>query len=217
MLKWGTALVGFCAVLTSPSGTMKDAKHIHRLVILPDFQGLKIGTKWLEAISDIYINRGLKVHIRTAHEKLGNHMGHSALWRPTARCGKKGAVSHGEINGKNQNMYIVDSERYSYEFMGPDYSAKKHLEFVVDKLKNIDMAELRKMLVELKKENYITIVHSRVREETPLNLLCKELGIRTELLYFNRHGKFEISKKNIGKRKLVSLKPGQKPRYGKVA
>ena len=79
------------------------------------------------------------------------------------------------------------------------------------------MAEMRKMLLELKKENYITIVHSRVREETPLSLLCKELGIRTELLYLNRHGEFSISKKNMGKRKLVSLKPGKRPIYRKVA
>ena len=56
-----------------------------------------------------------------------------------------------------------------------------------------------------------------MREETPLNVLCKELGIRTELLYFNRHGESVISKKNIGKRKLVSLKPGKKPIYKRVA
>ena len=217
VLKWGTTLVGFCAVLTLPSGTMKDAKRIHRLVILPDFQGMRIGTRFLEAICDIYLKQGKKVHIRTAHEKLGNHMAHSPLWRPTARCGKKGAISNGEINGKNQNMYIVDSERYSYEYVGADYATKKHLELVVDKLTNIDMREMRKMLVELKKENYITIVHSRVREETPLSILCKELGIRTELLYFNRHKKFEISKKNIGKDMLVSLLPNGKPKYKKVA
>ena len=196
---------------------MKDAKHIHRLVILPDFQGMRIGTKFLEAICDIYLKRGLKIHIRTGHEKLGNHMGNSTLWRPTARCGKKGAISKGEINGKNQNPYIVDSERYSYEYMGIDYYTKRHLEFVVDKLKNIDMSEMRKMLVELKKENYITIVHSRVREETPLSILCKELGIRTELLYINRHGEVTISKKNLGKKKMVSLKPNKKPVFKKVA
>lgn len=201
----------------SPSGTMKDARHIHRVVILPDFQGMRIGTKFIETICDLYLQRGLKIHIRTAHEKLGNHMEHSLLWRPTARNGKKGAISNGEINGKNQNMNIVDSERYSFEYMGRDYSTKRRMELVIDKLKNIDMDELRRMLVDLKRENYITVVHSRVREETPLSMLCKELGIRTELLYFNRHGEFVISQKNQKKRKLVSLKPGRKPVYRRVA
>jgi hypothetical protein len=196
---------------------MKDARHIHRVVILPDFQGMRIGTKFIETICDLYLQRGLKIHIRTAHEKLGNHMGHSLLWRPTARNGKKGAISNGEINGKNQNMNIVDSERYSFEYMGLDYSTKHRMELVIDKLKDIDMDEMRRMLVELKRENYITIVHGRVREETPLSLLCKELGIRTELLYFNRHGESVISKKNMGKKKLVSLKPSGKPVFRKVA
>ena len=50
-----------------------------------------------------------------------------------------------------------------------------------------------------------------------MSILCKELGIRTELLYFNRHGEFTISKKNIGKRKLVSLRPDGKPIFRKVA
>jgi len=209
--------VGFCAVMTHPSGTLNYARHIHRLVILPDFQGMRLGTRWLEAICDIYLKRGLKVHIRTAHEKLAGHMSHSHIWRATARCGKKGAVSKGKINGKNQNMYIVESERYSYEYMGEDWYKKKHIELVVDKLKDIDMGEMRRMLVELKKENYITIVHSRVREDTPLTLLCKELGIRTELLYFNRNGECVMSKKNMRKKKLVSLKPGKKPVFKKVA
>ena len=208
--------MGFCAVLTSPSGTMKDAKHIHRLVILPDFQGLRIGTKWLEAMCELYLKQGFRVYIRTAHEKLGNHMERSPLWRDTPRNGKKGAISNGEINGKNQNMNIVNSERYSFEYVGKDW-VLPHKELIVDRLTNIDLKEMRRMLVELKKHNYITVVHSRVREETALSALCKELGIRTELLYFNRHGEFAISKKNLGKQKLVSLKPGKKPVFRKVA
>lgn len=217
VLKWGNALVGFCAVRPFPSGTMNFAKSIHRLVILPDFQGMGLGTKFMEALGELYLSRGIKVHIRTAHEKLANHMARSPLWRPTARNGKKGAVSNGSINGKNQNMYIVDSVRFSYEYVGKEYASKPHTELIVDKLKGIDLAELRKMLVELKRENYITIVHSKVREDTPLNILCKELGIRTELLYLNNHGKCIISKKHLGKKKLVALHKGGKPIYRKVA
>ena len=196
---------------------MNNAKRIHRLVILPDFQGMKIGTKFLEAICEHYLNQGMKVHIRTAHEKLGLHMGNTPIWRSTGRNGKMGAISNGQINGKNQNMYIVNSVRYSYEYMGEDFCTKPHVQFAVDRLTNIDMVEMRKMLVSLKKRNYITIVHSRVRENTALNELCHELGIRTELLYLNKHGKSVLNAKHIGERKLVSLKPGHKPVYRRVA
>jgi GNAT superfamily N-acetyltransferase len=216
VLKWGDALVGFCAVRVHPSGTMNFARSIHRLVILPDFQGLGVGTRFLEEICKIYVNRGIKVHIRTAHESLGIHMGHTPTWRATGRNGKQGAISNGKINGKNQNMYIVNSTRYSYEYMGEDW-ALPHKEIVVDSLSNIDINEMRKMLVELKKHNYVTVVHSRVRETTALNKLCCELGIRTELLYLNNHEKSVLNGKHRGKMKLVSLKPGHKPVYRKVA
>lgn len=196
---------------------MDNARAIHRLVILPDFQGMGLGTKFLEAICDHYVKGGFKVHIRTAHERLGIHMEASPLWRATARNKKKGAVSKGAINGKNQNMYIVDSERFSYEYVGEDYATKPHAEIVVDSLDGIDMKEMRRKLVELKQHNYITVVHSRVRERTALNHLCSELGIRTELLYTNNHGVFSISKKHLGSRKLVSLKKGERPVYRKVA
>ena len=216
VLKWGESYVGFCAVLPHPSGTLNYAKHIHRLVVLPDYQGMRIGTKFLEAICKHYVNRGYKMYIRTAHEKLAMHMGHSDLWNATARNGKKGAISNGKINGKNQNMYIVDSERYSYEYVGEEFS-KPHIEFVVDGLSGIDMDEMRKMLIELKKSNYITVVHSKVRNDTKLTELCHELGIRTELLYLYKHDEVQLNGKHRGKLKVVSLKPGKKPRYRRVA
>lgn len=196
---------------------MNYARSIHRLVILPDYQGLGIGTKFLEAICGVYLKQGYKVHIRTAHEKLGMHMGNSNLWRATGRNKKKGAISNGEINGKNQNMYIVDSVRYSYEYVGEDFYEKPHTELIVDDLADIDMKEMRKLLVSLKQKNYITVVHSKVRERTKLNELCLELGIRTELLYLNNHGVSAISKKHKGHEKLVSLKEGHSPEFRKVA
>jgi hypothetical protein len=186
---------------------MKDARHIHRLVILPDFQGMRIGTKFLEAICRLYVDMGYKMYIRSAHVKLARHWSKSPIWRATARNGKCG-----EVNGINRNQDSVNRPCYSYEYVGEEF-LKPHMEFAVDGLSDIDMAEMRKMLVELKKSNYLTIVHNKVRSESALNRLCRELGIRTELLYV--HGK--VSKKRVGERMLVSLKPGKKPVFGKVA
>lgn len=216
VLKWGNALVGFCAVRTFPSGTMNYAKSIHRLVILPDFQGMKLGTRFMETLAEIYLKRGYKVHIRTAHERLGDHMEASALWRATGRNGKTGAISNGAINGKNQNMYIVNSVRYSYEYMGEEWANKPHIEFAVDSLDDIDVDALRSLLVELKRKNHLTIVHNKVQGDSWLNAMCRELGIRTELLYSKSHGKFSISKKRKGMKLLMELKKGKKPVYGIV-
>lgn len=204
-------------MLPAPSGTSNYARKVHRLVILPDYQGMGLGTKFMEALCDMYLKKGFKVYIRTAHESLAFHFQNSSLWKAGPRNGKKGDVSNGAINGRNQNMYIVNSERFSYEYVGPEYATKPHTELVVDKWTNIDMREMRKMLVNLKKHNYITVVHSKVREKSPLSELCLELGIRSELLYLNVHGESKINGKHLGKMKLVSLKPGHKPVFRKVA
>ena len=165
----------------------------------------------------MWVDKGYKVFIRTAHESLANHFKNSILWREGPRNGKKGDVSNGKINGRNQNMYIVNSERFSYEYMGEDFATKPHKELVIDSLTNIDMKEMRKMLVELKQKNYITIVHGKVKEKSAINDLCCELGIRTELLYNTKKGVDRITRRHFGKKKLVSLKPGHKPVYRKVA
>lgn len=204
-------------MLPYPNGSLSYAKKIHRLVILPDFQGMGLGTKFMEALCEMYLHKGYKMYIRTAHDSLAYHFNKSPFWRAGPRNGKKGDVSNGAINGRNQNMYIVNSERYSYEYMGPEYAAKPHEELVLDSLTNIDMKEMRKMLKELREKNFITVVHGKVKQSSELNEICCELGIRTELLYqTNKQGSW-IPKRHVGKMKLVSLKPGKKPVYRKVA
>lgn len=211
--KWEGTTVGFCAVLPQPTGTANYCKRISRLVILPDFQGLKIGTRFLDQICEMYVNQGFKVYIRSAHAKLANYWAKTPTWRATARNGKKGAFSNGDINGHDQNPYIVNRECYSYEYVGQDYVNKpEKMDIIVDSLKNIDKSAMRNFLLDAMSDKYVTVIHNRVQNESWLNLMCKELGIRTELLYI--HDK--ISKKHIGERKIVSFK-GRRPRYGKVA
>ena len=112
----------------------------------------------------------------------------------------------------NRNPNSVYRPCFSYEYVGDDYAELPHKEFIIDSLDGIDMGEMKKMLTELKRKNYITIIHSRIHEETALVSLCREMGIRTELLYIcNR-----ISKKHRGKDELIELKPGEEPVYGKV-
>lgn len=48
-------IVGFISVLHFPHPKHKRYKKVHRLVVLPDYQGLGIGIKLLELIGDIYL------------------------------------------------------------------------------------------------------------------------------------------------------------------
>jgi hypothetical protein len=204
--------VGFCAVLPQPTGTANYCKRVTRLVILPDFQGLGVGTRFLDAICKMYVERGYKMYIRSAHIKLADYWGKNPQWRATARCGKIGAYSKGKINGANQNPYIVNRPCYSYEYVGDDFATKPHLEIAVDSLDGIEAPAMRKFLSGLKGKNYLTIVHNKVQSDTWLNAMCRDLGIRTELLRI--HGK--VSEKRKGMKKLVKLHDPRKPIYGKV-
>ena len=45
-------------------------KRIHRLVILPDYQGLGLGTAFLTAVTEIYKNENFRIRLVTSHPAL---------------------------------------------------------------------------------------------------------------------------------------------------
>ena len=81
---WNDIIVGFNAVITNPSGTLKHAWREHRTVILPDFQGLGLGTRFSDAIGEIMLAEGKRYFSKTAHPRLGEYREVSPKWRPTS-------------------------------------------------------------------------------------------------------------------------------------
>lgn len=86
---WNDIPVAFCAVL--PMFATRDRWRITRLVTLPDYQGLGIGTKLAEAIGDEYLAAGKRFGITAAHPALLNHCRRSPRWKLTrvVRCGTR--------------------------------------------------------------------------------------------------------------------------------
>ena len=203
--KWEGNMVGFCAVLSQPTGTANYCKRVSRLVVLPDFQGLRIGTRFLDAICEMYVKKGYKMYIRSAHEKLAHYWKKTPTWRPSAKNGKtSGGRTSGRIhNEEYTHKGYANRECYSYEYMGRDFVEKKNkFDIVVDSLNGISKDAMKKFLVGKMKDSYVTVVHNKVQNESWLNKMCKELGIRTELLYING----QMSKKHIGEKMLVAFK-----------
>lgn len=58
--------MAFCAVLHFPHPKAKNIKRVHRLVVLPDYQGLGIGTKLLNFVGNIYKQKGYRFRIVTS-------------------------------------------------------------------------------------------------------------------------------------------------------
>lgn len=78
---WNHEPVAFCAVI----GMLGHAGHkrITRLVTLPDYQGIGIGTKLLEFVCERITTKGERASITTSHPGMCRYLQASARWRLT--------------------------------------------------------------------------------------------------------------------------------------
>lgn len=59
-------IVGICAVLHQPHASNAKMKRVSRLVILPDYQGIGLGTQFLNVVAEYYKNKGYDFRIVTS-------------------------------------------------------------------------------------------------------------------------------------------------------
>ena len=98
-------------------------------MVLPEFQGLGIGTAFSDAIAEMYVSRGMRYFSKTAHPSFGEHRQNSPLWRATSTNLKSRKASYllkdGSIRampgyGGNAEIARRDADRvcYSHEYIG---------------------------------------------------------------------------------------------------
>jgi energy-coupling factor transporter ATP-binding protein EcfA2 len=123
----GDKPVVFGAVIHGTSGTLHSYWRGHRTVVLPEFQGLGIGSAFSDAIAEIYHNKGLLYYSKTAHPAFGEHRNNSSKWRPTGMNGKSRAKSYLKDDGSKRDMpgyggttVERDAHRvcYSHQYIG---------------------------------------------------------------------------------------------------
>jgi len=73
-------VAGFLSVLHFPHPHSKNLKKVHRLVILPDYQGLGFGIKFLNEIGNIYKKENWRYTIVTSAPSLINALKKSKQW-----------------------------------------------------------------------------------------------------------------------------------------
>lgn len=113
-------IVGMCAVITQPNGYCINGYRVHRLVVLPDFQGLGIGRKLLNWICEHYNSKGKVMYIRTSHVKLINSLLKSNDWKETGR-------SRGVSPSQKKKMKWKTTNRtpYSFEYIKNNIKKEK--------------------------------------------------------------------------------------------
>lgn len=115
--------VGFVSVLAFPFGGCKNGRREHRLVVLPDFQGVGIGNALSESIAQAYVNSGYRYFSKTANPKCGVHRDNSPLWKPTSHNHSNRTDYYRRVDSTTKydgKDMIKHAQRicYSHEYIG---------------------------------------------------------------------------------------------------
>lgn len=105
-------ICGFCSVLHFPNSGKRKIRKVHRLVVLPDYQGLGIGNIILEQVGEIFIKEGFVFSITTSSPNLVNSLKNAKNWK-CIRFGRS-HPHRGQMKGSNSSNRITAS----YEFLG---------------------------------------------------------------------------------------------------
>ncbi len=81
---WADRAVAFVAVL--PMTGKRNYRRISRLVVLPDYQGVGVGSGVLESVCDLYRADGIRMGITTGHPGMIRRLWRSPKWRTLKLC-----------------------------------------------------------------------------------------------------------------------------------
>lgn len=99
-------------MIHQPHPINKKLKRVSRLVILPDYQGIGLGTKFLEKIALYYENLGYDLGIVTSAKNLISSLRKKENWILVAY-----AISKHSKTGKIDSLRKVRNECYTARFI----------------------------------------------------------------------------------------------------
>lgn len=128
MALWDGKPVAFCATLPYPSGSVKNSVRATRIVTLPDYQGLGIGSVLNDFVASLHKHYGYNYYIKTIHPSLGSHMERSESWEATSKNGKirKDTNSQKNYNGWASNEVLFSRRSYCYKYIGEPSNDDKY-------------------------------------------------------------------------------------------
>lgn len=81
----------------------KGKKRVHRLVVLPDYQGIGIGTKFIKEVAKIIAAKGFELNLTTTTPALVNALKKDQQW-VLARYGREKSGMKGYARYKGANL-----------------------------------------------------------------------------------------------------------------
>lgn len=115
-------VVGMTSILRFPNGNFKNGWREHRTVVLPEFQGLGIGTVLSETIAEMVVSSGGRFFSKTSHPAFGLHRDKSEKWRATSKNHKPRPDYAKSRKTKEDGHKMLHSHRicFSHEYI-PQY------------------------------------------------------------------------------------------------
>lgn len=134
LFEWNNKPIGICAVINQPRKGCPNGFAISRVVVLPDFQGMGLGTKICEFTSSLFINEGGKVYIKTINPALGVYHNKSDKWRGTTFNGKISQHAKYDKSAKGR----LERVSYCHEYIGEGISGYEELLKPIKEMRDAD-------------------------------------------------------------------------------
>lgn len=119
---YGDIPVAFTSYLHLPHARTRNIKLAHRIVVLPDWQGLGISLHLGNWLGQRLAEQGMRYRIATTHPAMIARMARSPRWRLAT---KGMTVSHGKSKiGSDRHRTIRQTGLLSFEYQPPDLGLK---------------------------------------------------------------------------------------------
>ena len=107
-------IIGFIGILHFPHPINKKIKRVTRLVILPDYQGIGLGTLFLERIATIYKEKGFEFRIITTAKNLIQSLYKNKKWI-LSRYSKNKKNGNGKASLNKTVRFSVKTASFLYK------------------------------------------------------------------------------------------------------
>jgi GNAT superfamily N-acetyltransferase len=111
--------VAFCAVINFPHPDIHPMRKIHRIVVLPDYQGIGIASRMMETIGDEYVKAGEYFGITTSLNGFAKSMMRNKNWQ-LRRAGR--TAPNSGIKTLNKSL-SASRNTYSFRYLPKRESA----------------------------------------------------------------------------------------------
>jgi hypothetical protein len=111
--------IAMTSVIAFPNANWKDGWRGHRTVVLPEFQGMGIGSKLSDTVAHHIVESGGRFFSKTSHPAFGEHRNKSPNWKPTSKNGKARADYKSGRKSKEDGHKQLHANRvcYSHEYI----------------------------------------------------------------------------------------------------